>query len=183
MLKPAENWSRGNGRLLVIVATMWVNYGPEVTEDAVSALAAQGFAGSNVDLALASSHGLGRDVRKIGAYEMVLPEQPVAVLAGATPPRICRDAEVDLNSHGTAGQVVLVHLHAMVSVSERRRWEATVLRASSSAGHPACATLLRAGMPPQCPRRWLGAPSTALPGPNPLAPTPAHRRPFADTVL
>jgi hypothetical protein len=51
------------GRFLVVVATMWVKYGPEVAEDLVSASAAQGFAGSSVDFSLDSFQVRGRDVR------------------------------------------------------------------------------------------------------------------------
>ena len=47
----------------MVVATMWVEYGPEVAEDLVSASVAQGFAGSSVDLSLYSFQVRGRDVR------------------------------------------------------------------------------------------------------------------------
>jgi hypothetical protein len=88
----------GDGRLLLVVATMRVKYGPESTKDVLSASPSEGLAAWSVDLAFESFQVRWRDARQVGSLREVLPEQPVGVRGGVALPEAARIAEADLDT-------------------------------------------------------------------------------------
>jgi hypothetical protein len=88
----------GDGRLLLVVATMRVKYGPESTKDVLSASPSEGLAAWSVDLAFESFQVRWRDARQVGSLREVLPEQPVGVRVGVALPEAARIAEADLDT-------------------------------------------------------------------------------------